>query len=46
MNENNMMYKEGKSSRWNMVLWVIAILAIGAVTGLYLYGKTIHDGLV
>lgn len=45
MKDNQVMYKEERKSRLSTVLWVLTILAILAVAALYLYGKTIHDGL-
>ena len=45
MKDNQVMYKEEKKSRLGNVLWVLAIIAVAVVVFLYLYGKTIHDGL-
>jgi hypothetical protein len=44
MKDNQVIYKEEKS-RLSSALWVLAIIAVAAVVFLYLYGKTIHDGL-
>lgn len=45
MNNDQEMYKEKKSSRFLVVLWIFAVFAIAIVIGLFIYGKTIYEGL-
>ena len=45
MNQNKVEYGQQKKSRFVVVLWVLAILAIILVSALYIWGKTIHDSL-
>lgn len=40
-----MTYKEEKKSKLGTVLWVLAFIAVLIVAWLYIYGKSIHDGL-
>ncbi len=42
---NDQMYPKQKMSKVMVVLWALAVIAIAVVIGLFLWGKTIHDGL-
>ena len=45
MNNDQGMYKKEGMSRVMVALWALAVIAIVVVVSLFLWGKTIHDGL-